>query len=100
MTTPPRLTCSKCFRDEDVQQPVRLDDGSYQYTCTANHGTDGPHTWSQRIEHLVLPSGSGSAGEAETDDLLDPLLKVLATQDRWLEYGVVEHKLRQAAPSV
>lgn len=100
MTTPPRLTCSKCFRDEDVQQPVRLDDGSYQYTCNANHGGDGPHVWSKRLEDLVLPTRNGSSGEAETDDLLDPLLKVFANEDRWLEYGVVEYKLRQLAPFV
>jgi hypothetical protein len=97
-----RPTCPIDFRADDVTLPTKLSDGRLQYTCTASHGGAGPHTWTPDTDNWVLsPSPSAGGGEHNvTDDLLDPLMKVFTGEDRWLEYGVVEHRLRLLAPAV
>jgi len=92
--------CTKCFQDDDVQPPKHMGGGQWQYTCTAGHGGSGPHTWSTTVDSSGPSSPKKPTLDALTDDLLEPLMEVFQQEDRWLEYGVVEHRLRQIAPEV
>lgn len=96
-----RLFCPRCAHDDEGVLPTRTEDGSWQYICPASHDGDGPYVIP--TQHATWPTTANAhtgSGDAETDDLLDPLMKVFDCEDRWLEYGVVEYRLRQISPGV
>ena len=97
--------CERCFTDADMQLPLRTPDGGVTFTCSGSHDGTGPHVWT---EYPPAPTGArtrraGGARRVEagvTADLLEPLRACFHEGDGWLEYGVVEHRLRQVAPEV
>ncbi|MDQ2589142.1 hypothetical protein [Saccharothrix yanglingensis] len=90
------ITCPKCFTADDVRPPRRLPDGVLQYRCT-NRRAHGDHEWLTTREAVQPPS---EVREGVTDDLLDPLDRCVDPDDPFLEYGIVEHRLRTRFPDL
>lgn len=90
------ITCPKCFSADDVLPPRRLPDGLLQYHC-ANHRVHGDHEWLTTRESVQAPS---EVREGVTDDLLEPLDRCVGPDDPFLEYGIVEHRLRTRFPDL
>lgn len=84
------ITCPKCFSADDVQPPRRLPDHLLQYTCT-NEAAHGHYEW-LTTRNAVQPSGDVTEGV--TDELLEPLNQCVVADDPFVEYGIVEHRLR------
>jgi hypothetical protein len=90
------ITCPKCFSADDVQPPRRLPDRLLQYRCT-NETTHGPYEWLTTRE-AVQPVGE--VREGVTDELLEPLSQCVLAGDPFVEYGIVEHRLRTRFPEL
>lgn len=92
--------CRKCSDDYFMDPPVHSPDGGITYTCQGDHAGAGPEQWTE-----FPPAPKGTRGRAAlnagvTADLLAPLLTCFSDDEPWLEYGVVEDRLRKAAPAV
>ena len=115
------VTCPKCFSFDDVLPPRRSPDGRIDYTCTGDHGGEGPFRWSSTPDAVDLPSPRRTAAsssssatraprapraprpnpdDASIDELLDPLLACVNPGEPFVEYGVVEYRFRQARPDL
>jgi hypothetical protein len=91
------VTCPKCFSADFVTWQ-RLPDSMLMYTCSAGHAGDGQH-------HFVRPvsaaaGGDEAADEGVTDELLEPIASCVVVGEPFVEYGVVEYRLRQAFPKL
>lgn len=91
------ITCEQCFTADDVTYQ-RLPDRAVLYTCSRDHGAAGPHTWVRSLKDLAVPEDL--AAEGVTDDLLDPLSSCLIDGEPYVEYGVVEFRLRERFPKL
>lgn len=94
------LTCPVCFRADEVSYPTPAPDGGWELECSAAHDGDGPYAF---VVEPVLGRAGGrmhSVPTGITDDLLQPLQACFRAEDGWLEYGVIEYRLRQLAPEV
>lgn len=114
------MFCTKCHSDAMMQIPVKTPDGGVRHTCLDDHGGTGP--WSFTVYPNPAPAAaaktpaekrtrtSSSSSRVSTmpavppppakNDLLEPLLECFEVGGPWLEYGVVEAKLREIAPAV
>lgn len=90
------VTCPKCFRADDVTWQ-RLPDHMLAYTCSARHDGAGPHDW-VGTEAAML--NDDAAPEGVTDELLEPLSACVEAGEPYVEYGVVEYRLRQRYPEL
>lgn len=90
------ITCPKCFSADDVQPPRRFPDHLLQYRCT-NETAHGSHEWLTNRE-AVQPVDE--VREGVTDELLEPLSQCVLTGDPFVEYGIVEHRLRTRFPDL
>lgn len=90
------MTCPRCFTVDDVTYR-RLPDKMVQYFCSDQHGGSGEHTWlaTQSAASWTLDSHDGV-----TDELLDPLLRCVRPGEPFVEFGVVEYRLRQDYPEL
>ena len=89
------ITCPECFSADDVERPRRLPDHVLQYRCT--NPAHGVHEW-LTTNDAVRPQGEARQGV--TDDLLGPLNDCVRPDDPFLEYGIVEHRLRTRFPDL
>ncbi|GLW90021.1 hypothetical protein [Actinokineospora globicatena] len=89
------ITCPRCFSADDVRPPRRLPDQVLQYRCL--NRVHGDHEW-LTTRQAVQPLGT--VEEGVTDELLDPLSRCVEPGDPFLEYGVVEHRLRTRYPDL
>lgn len=67
-----------------------------QYRCT-NETAHGSYEWLTTRE-AVHPMGE--VREGVTDELLEPLSQCVLTGDPFMEYGIVEHRLRTRFPDL
>lgn len=88
------ITCPKCFSADDVLPPRRLPDHLLQYRCT-NHRAHGDHEWFTTRDAVQPPS---EVQQGVTDDLLEPLNHCVDAGDPFVEFGIVEHRLRTRFP--
>jgi hypothetical protein len=68
-----------------------------EYTCSAAHNGTGEHTW------LVSQASVGWTAETEygvTDELLGPLLDCVVPGEPYVEFGIVEYRLRETRPDL
>jgi hypothetical protein len=75
----------------------RLPDRMVEYTCAADHGGRGEHTW------LVSQADAGwstAVEEGVTDELVEPLLACVVPGEPFVEFGIVEYRLRLARPDL
>lgn len=89
------ITCPKCFAADDVLPPHRLPDRLLQYRCT--NPAHGDHEWlttRQAVQPLT------EVQEGVTDDLLDPLSHCVEAGEPFVEYGIVEYRLRTLYPAL
>ena len=91
------ITCEKCFSAEDVTYQ-RLPDLAVLYMCSRSHGGEGPHAWIKSVSELATPDEQ--AAEGVTDELLEPLSACVDPGDPFVEYGIVEYRLRQRYPDL
>ena len=111
------ITCPRCFSFDDVRPPRRLADGGVEYTCTDEHDGAGTYTWSIAPPEMpsgrVAPAARTTGGRAPAaprngvgteaaavDELLGPLLACVNAGEPFVEYGVVEYRLRVARPDL
>lgn len=112
------VTCPRCFSFDDVRPPRRLPDGVVEYTCTGEHEGAGAYTWRSAPAVVEAPAGRGAttrtagartagaprtaanAEAAAVDELLEPLLACVNAGEPFVEYGVVEYRLRLARPEL
>ncbi|HEX6355094.1 hypothetical protein, partial [Actinophytocola sp.] len=78
----------------DVQPPRRLPDHLLQYRCT-NETAHDSYEWLTNRE-AVQPARE--VRESVTDELLEPLSQCVLAGDPFVEYGIVEHRLRIRFP--
>ncbi len=90
------ITCPKCFSADDVLPPRRLPDRMLQYRCV-NESAHGEYEWLTSHEAVQSPS---QVEEGVTDDLLEPLNQCVLAGDPFVEYGIVEHRLRARFPEL
>lgn len=86
------VTCPRCFQADDVSYQ-RLPDHVIMYHCTNRHQDGEPHDWLVTREEsapMTLAAVDGVVG-----DLLEPLLACLEPGEPFVEFGVVEYRLRQ-----
>jgi hypothetical protein len=89
------ITCLKCFRADDVQPPRRLPDQVLHYRCT--NATHGDHEWLTTLGDVPRPAATP---DLVTDDLLEPLADCVRGGEPFVEYGIVEHRLRRRYPGL
>lgn len=89
------ITCPKCFSADDVLPPRRLPDHLLQYRCT--NPVHGDHEWLTSRD-AVQPACD--VQEGVTDDLLEPLYQCVEVGEPFVEYGIVEHRLRTRFPDL
>ncbi|MFC5138414.1 hypothetical protein ACFPK1_09250 [Actinomycetospora rhizophila] len=89
-------TCPSCFRADDVRWS-RLPEQMVSYVCDDPHGGAGPRTWTA-VAGSRRPTETDTAGV--TDELLEPLFRCVRDGDPFVEYGVVEYRLRQEHPDL
>ncbi|GAA4682339.1 hypothetical protein GCM10023215_15400 [Pseudonocardia yuanmonensis] len=68
-----------------------------EYTCSGAHEGAGEHTW------LVSQVRAGWTAETEdgvTDELLGPLLDCVLPGEPYVEFGIVEFRLRESRPDL
>jgi hypothetical protein len=96
--------CPECYRADDVRVPTLDPDGNLEFVCTDGHGGAGPVVFLRPARAAEPAARSRTAvvrvDERKTDDLLDPILACIGADDGWVEYGVVEHRLREVAPAI
>jgi hypothetical protein len=93
---PPKQVCPLCGDDEGVSVLPDPESGGWRFTCApAQHHAD-PYAWT-----VDIPSPfEGRDGVTAELGLYDHLPDLVAAQDPWLEYGVVEHRYKEAHPDV
>ncbi len=93
------VTCKSCFSADDVDAVPAPDHAGFIYTCTnrAGHDGGGVFVW-QQDPNSAERAWTGADGIL--DDLYDPLLSVFEPGEPLLEHGIVEARLRLAAPAV
>lgn len=69
----------------------RLPDRLVEYTCAGRHGGSGEHTW---LVSQAKVGWSAAAEEGVTDELLEPLLGCVLPGEPFVEFGIVEYRLR------
>lgn len=89
-------TCPICFRADDVRWS-RLPEQSISYVCDDPHGGAGPNSWTA-VTGSREPTEAATAGV--TAELLEPLLRCVREGDPFVEYGVVEYRLRTGFPAL
>lgn len=89
------ITCPKCFSADDVLPPRRLPDHLLHYRCTNEQ--HGEHEWLTTLDAVRPPSATH---DLVTDDLLDPLIHCVHDGEPFVEYGIVEHRLRTGFPDL
>ncbi|WP_133828888.1 hypothetical protein [Actinomycetospora succinea] len=89
-------TCPACFRADEVRWS-RLPEQMVSYVCDAPHDGTGPHTWTA-VDGSRRPTETGTAGV--TEELLEPLLRCVREGEPFVEYGVVEYRLRREYPDL
>lgn len=98
------MFCTNCQDDSQMQLPMSTPDGGVIYTCLDDHRGTGP--WVFTVYPAVEPTRTARRTPARvenggvTRDLLEPLTAVFAESGPWLEFGVVEARLRDLAPEV
>jgi hypothetical protein len=101
--------CPQCHRADDVLPPSLNPDGNLEFVCTDKHQGAGPVVFLRMTPSVreVNDSRSSSGGAGVklvepriTDDLLDPMRACIEPADGWVEYGVLEHRLRERAPEI
>lgn len=90
------ITCPKCFSADDVLPPRRLPDQLLLYRCT-NEQAHGDYEW-VTTRHAVQPPEEVQDGV--TDELLEPLNHCVLADEPFVEYGIVEHRLRTRFPEL
>ncbi|GGS32940.1 hypothetical protein [Actinokineospora fastidiosa] len=90
------ITCPRCFSANDVLPPRKLPDHLLQYRCE-NEGAHGIHEW---LTTVGAVKGPGEVREGVTDDLLTPLGTCVIQGEPFVEYGIVEHRLRKGFPAL
>jgi hypothetical protein len=68
------------------------------YLCDGVHEPRGPHRWSAPLADAT-GAGAGTP-DGVTDELLDPLLRCVRRGEPFVEYGIVEYRLRQERPDL
>ena len=91
------VTCPRCFTDYDVTVSRRLPDKMLEYMCSGSHDGAGEHVW---LGSVTDATQSFDAEDGVTDELLDPLLGCVHAGEPFVEYGVVEYRLRLAHPDL
>ena len=91
------ITCEKCFSADDVTYQ-RLPDHAVLYTCSRSHSGEGPHSWIKSVSEIATPDEL--AAEGITDELLGPLSPCVDPDEPFVEYGIVEYRLRQRYPDL
>lgn len=89
------ITCPRCFRADDVVPPRRLPDQVLEYHCA--NPVHGDHEWLTTRDAVLLPA---DVQEGVTDELLEPLDHCVDPGDPFVEYGIVEHRLRTRFPDL
>ena len=81
------VTCPRCFSADDV---------TYQYRCV-NTSAHPEHLWLATLRSVTFADDSP---DGVTDELLDPLSHCVVDGEPFMEYGVVEHRLRARYPEL
>ncbi|MFC5063668.1 hypothetical protein [Actinomycetospora atypica] len=89
-------TCPACYRADDVRWS-RLPEQMISYVCDDRHEGAGPHFWTAATGSRE-PTETATAGV--TADLLEPLFLCVHEGDPFVEYGVVEYRLRTDFPAL
>lgn len=90
------ITCPRCFTFDDVSSR-RLPGRMLEYTCSADHGGAGEHVW---LGSLDQATSAFDTDEGVTRDLLQPMLTCVRPGDPFVEYGIVEYRLREGYPEI
>jgi len=93
----PLTTCPKCHSGLDVTGVADASTQEWAYSCD-NHAA--PHEWRQPIP-VKSPAKPKPPTAAETMKALGvpgELLACIHDDDPWLEYGIVEDRLRRRSP--
>jgi hypothetical protein len=90
------ITCPKCFSADDVLPPRRLPDHLLHYHCT-NGRAHGDYEWITTREAVQPP---GEVQDGVTDELLEPLNQCVLAGEPFVEYGIVEYRLRTRFPAL
>lgn len=103
------MFCTNCQSDAMMQLPMNTPDGGVLHTCLDDHRGTGP--WLFTVYPAPEPAKKTAVAKtaaraqppvsaAVTRDLIDPLTGCFEAGGPWLEYGVVEARLREIAPEV
>lgn len=90
------VTCPRCFSADDVTYR-RLPDRMVEYVCAGEHGDGRDHSW---LGTQSAARWATDVDEGVTDELLDPLLACVRLGEPFVEYGVVEYRLRCSRPDL
>lgn len=94
------ITCPKCFSADDVLPPRRLPDRVLHYRCT--NDKHGDHEWLTTLGHgqPSVERHNLVRHDLVTDNLLEPLSQCVHDGEPFVEFGIVEHRLRQTFPDL
>ena len=92
MSIAPARVCPLCGVQDDLEPPVRLPNGGWQFACTAHTPA---HVFEVSPEARVVAYASGLAGEL---GLHEDLPRCVIQGEPWVEYGIVEYRYGIAHP--
>jgi hypothetical protein len=90
------ITCPRCFTFEDVSSR-RLPGQMLEYICSIDHDGTGEHVW---LGSFADATRSFDMDSGITRELLQPLLSCVRPGEPFVEYGIVEYRLREAYPDL
>lgn len=90
-------TCPKCFTSDEVTQQRSID-GLWTFTCAyrSKHDDGSPHVWDAGNE----PEGADGDVRQSLSPYLGPLRACLRADEPYVEYGIVEWRFREVAPTL
>ncbi len=85
MISPPISPCPLCASTDNVERPVALPEGGWQFVCRGDHD---PYAFDVDSDAQLVPFPEDLAADLE---ILEDLRALILNEFQRVEYGIVEH---------
>jgi hypothetical protein len=93
-----RQVCQLCALDDDIVTFIDEDDPE-QVVLMCEGPNCAQHTWRPRKQISARGGHIARSGIGEELGVYDDLVACVANSETWLEYGIVEHRYKEAHPA-